>query len=80
MSEAAPTKCLMCGHDRAAEQQAALKAAFVRPPLQVLAEKWFERFKGAHFVNVRVRKSGDWTEYEGDDIATAIRDAAKEYQ
>ena len=76
MSNPAPTTCPVCNHDTADDHRKGMDI-FKKPPLERLAEKWFERFKGAHFVNVRVRKGGDWTEYEGDDIATAIKDAAR---
>lgn len=45
--------------------------------VQDLAEKWAPRFRGAHFVNVRVRINGDWKDYEADDIASFIREEAK---
>jgi hypothetical protein len=42
--------------------------------LSLLCDKWLPRVKGAHFVNMRVRKNGEWKEYEADDVAHALRD------
>lgn len=38
-----------------------------------LARKWAPRVRGAHMVNMRVRKNGEWKEYEADDVASLLR-------